>query len=129
MLLVDGDHGYRGALLDIRNMRALAKPGAVLLVDDLDEGPGPALRQAQAEGLVEILDIRMFNASTVADEVNPCVRRVRPPCGTARRPGDGRSRAIYRREARLFKLLVSHWKPCEVQVSVLCLQAPVSSYT
>ena len=55
MLLVDGDHGYRGALQDIRNMRALAKPGAVLLVDDLDEGPGPALRQAQAEGLVEIL--------------------------------------------------------------------------
>ena len=40
MLLVDGDHGYRGALQDIRNMRALAKPGAVLLVDDLDEGPG-----------------------------------------------------------------------------------------
>ena len=66
VLLVDGDHGYRGALQDIRNMRALAKPGAVLLVDDLDEGPGPALRQAQAEGLVEILDIRMFNASTVA---------------------------------------------------------------
>ena len=80
----------------------------------------------------------MFNASTVADEVNPCVRRVRVRgCGGpaphmwnfARRPGDGRSRAIYRREARLFKLLVSHWKPCEVQVSVLCLQAPVSSYT
>ena len=78
MLLVDGDHGYRGALQDIRNMRALAKPGAVLLVDDLDEGPGPALRQAQAEGLVEILDIRMFNASTVADEVNPCLRTLRP---------------------------------------------------
>lgn len=79
MLLVDGDHGYRGALQDIRNMRALAKPGAVLLVDDLDEGPGPALRQAQAEGLVEILERRMFNASTVGDEVNPCIRRVRAP--------------------------------------------------
>jgi len=79
VLLVDGDHGYRGALQDIRNMRALAKPGAVLLVDDLDEGPGPALRQAQAEGLVEILERRMFNASTVGDEVNPCIRRVRAP--------------------------------------------------
>ena len=60
-------------------MRALAKPGAVLLVDDLDEGPGPALRQAQAEGLVEILERRMFNASTVGDEVNPCIRRFRAP--------------------------------------------------
>ena len=79
VLLVDGDHGHRGALQDIRNMRALAKPGAVLLVDDLDEGPGPALRQAQAEGLVEMLEMRMFNASTVADEVNPCIRRVRAP--------------------------------------------------
>ena len=79
VLLVDGDHGHRGALQDIRNMRALAKPGAVLLVDDLDEGPGPALRQAQAEGLVEMLEMRMFNASTVADELNPCIRRVRAP--------------------------------------------------
>ena len=68
MLLVDGDHSYRGALQDIRNMRALAKPGAVLLVDDLDEGPGPALRQAQAEGLIEMLERRVFNASWAGSE-------------------------------------------------------------
>ena len=79
VLLVDGDHRYSGALEDIRNMRALAKPGAVLLLDDLDEGPGPAIEKAMAEGLIELTERFMFNASTVGDAVNPCIRRIRPP--------------------------------------------------
>ena len=79
VLLVDGDHRYSGALQDIRNMRALAKPGAVLLLDDLDEGPGPAIEKALAEGLIELTERYMFNQSTVGDALNPCIRRVRPP--------------------------------------------------
>lgn len=79
VLLVDGDHRYAGALQDIRNMRELAKPGAVLLVDDLDEGPGPALDMARSDGLIEVTERFMFNQSTVGDHVNPCIRRVRPP--------------------------------------------------
>ena len=80
VMLIDGDHGYAGALKDIRNMRAIAKPGAVLLVDDLDEGPGPALDAAQSEGLIEVTERFMFNQSaTVGEATNPCIRRVRPP--------------------------------------------------
>ena len=79
VLLVDGAHSYAGALHDIRNMHALAKPGAVLLVDDLDEGPGPALEAARASGLIEVTERFMFNESTVGDPVNPCIRRVRAP--------------------------------------------------
>ena len=33
VLLVDGDHSYAGAYADLINMRQLAKPGAVLLID------------------------------------------------------------------------------------------------
>ena len=36
VLLVDGDHRFKGAFADIKSMRKLAKPGAVLLIDDLD---------------------------------------------------------------------------------------------
>ena len=79
VLLVDGDHRYAGALEDIRNMRALAKPGAVLLLDDLDEGPGPAIEKALAEGTIELTEQFMFNASAVGDALNPCIRRIRPP--------------------------------------------------
>mmetsp|Transcript_24829 Transcript_24829/g.50385 ORF Transcript_24829/g.50385 Transcript_24829/m.50385 type:complete len:256 (+) Transcript_24829:143-910(+) len=85
VLLVDGIHSYAGALQDIKNMRALAKPGAVLLVDDLDEGPGPALEAAIASGLVELIERFMFNASTVGDPVNPCIRRVRVPLWNCKR--------------------------------------------
>ena len=57
----------------------LAKRGAVLLIDDLDEGPGPALAQAERDGVVEVIERRMFNRSTMGDADNPCLRRVRPP--------------------------------------------------
>ena len=79
VLLVDGDHRYKGAHADLLNMRRLAKPGAVLLIDDLDEGPGPALAQAERDGVVEVIERRMFNRSTMGDADNPCLRRVRPP--------------------------------------------------
>ena len=60
-------------------MRQLAKPGAVLLIDDLDEGPGPALQRAEREHIVKVLERRMFNRSRVGDPDNPCIRRVRRP--------------------------------------------------
>jgi len=85
VLLVDGAHSYAGALKDIRNMHALAQPGAVLLVDDLDEGPGPALEAALASGLIEVIERFMFNESTVGDPVNPCIRRVRMPYWNCKR--------------------------------------------
>jgi hypothetical protein len=79
VLLVDGDHSFSGSYADLVNMRQLAKPGAVLLIDDLDEGPGPALEKAESEGIVEVLERRMFNRSIIGDADNPCIRRVRPP--------------------------------------------------
>ena len=95
VLLVDGAHSYAGALHDIRNMHALAKPGAVLLVDDLDEGPGPALEAARASGLIEVTERFMFNESTVGDPVNPCIPVSGCPIGIASAAGAGPRRAIY----------------------------------
>ena len=95
VLLVDGAHSYAGALHDIRNMHALAKPGAVLLVDDLDEGPGPALEAARASGLIEVTERFMFNESAVGDPVNPCIPVSGCPIGIASAAGAGPRRAIY----------------------------------
>ena len=78
ILLVDGDHSANGAYRDIVNMRELAKPDAILLIDDISgkHGPGDALRKAEQEGLVRVLRWNEYNHS--APE-NPCIRRVRPP--------------------------------------------------
>ena len=62
---------------DLVNMRQLAKPGAVLLIDDLDEGPGPALQRAEREHIVKVLERRMFNRSNVGRQPVP------PSCAAA----------------------------------------------
>ena len=76
VLLVDGDHSARGSFLDISNMQGLAKPGATLLIDDIHDGPGVALRKAEARGLLNITSWNMYNRT---QKENPCIRRVRPP--------------------------------------------------
>lgn len=79
VLLVDGDHSAVGSLEDLKNMRILAKPGAVVLIDDVQEGPGKALSEAERLNLARVESWHTFNRSTVGDRHNPCIRRVRPP--------------------------------------------------
>ena len=79
VLLVDGDHSSSGALDDLKNMRVLAKPGAVVLVDDVQEGPGAALSEAERLRLAHVESWHIFTRSAVGDRSNSCIRRVRPP--------------------------------------------------
>ena len=58
VLLVDGDHTRCGAHADIINMRQLSKTGTILLIDDLNEGPGAALWRVERDRLVEVLELR-----------------------------------------------------------------------
>mmetsp|Transcript_46181 Transcript_46181/g.86180 ORF Transcript_46181/g.86180 Transcript_46181/m.86180 type:complete len:249 (+) Transcript_46181:619-1365(+) len=71
VLLVDGDHSYEGALIDIRNFANVAACNSTLLIDDIHEGPGRALHQGVEEGLVNILEWHMYQAG---DFENPCIR-------------------------------------------------------
>tara|TARA_B110001452_G_C15232565_1_gene426872 strand:- start:307 stop:2625 length:2319 start_codon:yes stop_codon:yes gene_type:complete len=80
VVLVDGDHTRCGAHADIINMRQLSKTGTILLIDDLNEGPGAALWRVERDRLVEVLERHSFNeTSRVGDADNPCIRRVRKP--------------------------------------------------
>ena len=75
VVLVDGDHSAKGAYRDLINMGRLAKPNAVLLIDDINEGPGKALRGAERDNIVRDVDWHEYNATSPE---NPCIRRVRP---------------------------------------------------
>ena len=55
IILVDGDHAAGGALADLRNMRSMATCNATVLIDDINEGPGIAIKQAAEEGLIEVV--------------------------------------------------------------------------
>ena len=72
--LVDGSHSRGQAYSDIAHMNTIAKPGAVLLIDDINEGPGLALRKAETKRLVHSVVWHEYNET--APE-NPCIRRVR----------------------------------------------------
>jgi len=78
VLLVDGDHRFKGAFADIKSMRKLAKPGAVLLIDDLDGARLPSHTKAH----------RLISARTPA----VTCPRVRRPRGTRASLGEGGAR-------------------------------------
>jgi len=54
ILLVDGDHTAAGASADLHNLRAVASPSAVVIVDDTAVGPGLALKQLERAGAMHI---------------------------------------------------------------------------
>jgi predicted O-methyltransferase YrrM len=62
LVYVDGGHEYEIATADIANARGLAKPGGLVVVDDLvpwypwGEGPYRAWREAVADGLIEPIE-------------------------------------------------------------------------
>ena len=74
VILVDGDHSKEGAYTDIVNMNTLAKPGAKLFIDDINEGPGKALNRSASEGVVD--SVSRLQYWSLSSE-NPCTRRVR----------------------------------------------------
>ena len=80
VLLVDGDHRYKGAYRDIMNMRELAGCNATLLLDDITQPVGRALEAAVREGAVGQVNRRLYAKSTPS---NPCLRAARP--GSQRR--------------------------------------------
>ena len=52
-VFVDGDHGAEGAWADLRNTASVAKPGALVIMDDMQYvGPQQAWARALAEGWV-----------------------------------------------------------------------------
>ena len=74
VILVDGDHTKEGAYIDVVNMNTLAKPGAPLFIDDINEGPGKALNRSEGEGIVN--SVSRLQYWKLSSE-NPCTRRVR----------------------------------------------------
>ena len=62
LIFVDGGHEYEVAAADIRNARKLARPGGILVVDDLTPwhpwgaGPAQAWYEAIDEGLITPLE-------------------------------------------------------------------------
>ena len=45
--LVDGDHSFAGSKQDLINIAQMAKCNATLLADDINEGPGQALKEVR----------------------------------------------------------------------------------
>jgi len=69
--LVDGDHSFAGSKQDLINIAQMAKCNATLLADDINEGPGQALKEVEALGLIVLTEWNMYDKG--APE-NPCVR-------------------------------------------------------
>lgn len=76
IISVDGDHSFAAAKRDILAMAPLAAPGAILLIDDINETPGPgdALKEAEKMGVVKIDSFRLWPHGSPS---NPCWRRWR----------------------------------------------------
>lgn len=77
MLLVDGDHSAKGAMLDLINLRPAATEGARVVVDDVAIGSGPlqALNNMSASGSLSILE--EWGPYQASHPLNPCTAGVR----------------------------------------------------
>ena len=76
VVLIDGDHRAKGVYADVRSFASLARCNATLLIDDLNEGPGEALRKLVSEGVVEVVEEHRYTLPA-SPETN-CVRCLRP---------------------------------------------------
>lgn len=74
VVLVDGDHSLQGAAADLRNFRALAKPGAPIVVDDTATAPGSALAMLERTGLLKVSE--KFGPYDPPSRFNRCLRTV-----------------------------------------------------
>jgi hypothetical protein len=72
IILVDGDHMFRGAFNDIHSMRSVAAPSARLVVDDIQQMPGTALLSHVEKGQVEVLE--QYGPFPSSPSLNPCMR-------------------------------------------------------
>jgi hypothetical protein len=54
-------HTAEASLKDIRRFRSIASCNATLLIDDINEGPGDALAEAESEGIIEGVTRHMFD--------------------------------------------------------------------
>jgi hypothetical protein len=61
--LVDGDHSFAGSKQDLINIAQMAKCNATLLADDINEGPGQALKEVcqSCTGCVQGARIRFLS--------------------------------------------------------------------
>lgn len=74
MVLVDGDHSLQGAAADLRNFRALARPGAPIVVDDTATAPGGALKSLERAGVLRIDE--NYGPYDPPSRFNRCLRTV-----------------------------------------------------
>lgn len=72
LMLLDGGRTEAAARKDIDLLERVAAPGAALVVDDIDLGPGPALRRAAKQRWVHILESYHVEKHT---EHSPCLRQ------------------------------------------------------
>ena len=82
VMLVDGDHRLSGASRDLAAFRAIAACNGTLFVDDLNEGPGEALRKAVVHGWIAIDEWHTYRKGDATN--NPCLRGTK---GGLRCPG------------------------------------------
>jgi predicted O-methyltransferase YrrM len=75
LIFIDGGHEYATAKADIVNMKALARPNAIVIIDDLmpwfswGEGPTQAWMEAIQSGL--IIQKEMFKDGKVVSAISP----------------------------------------------------------
>lgn len=72
LILVDGDHTLKGAVADLRNMRALAAPSALVVVDDIAVSPGVALSEMVREGAMRVRE--SYGPYDPPSRFNRCLR-------------------------------------------------------
>lgn len=84
IVLVDGDHSTEGTISDVLNFRKLARCNATLLIDDLNEGPGAALKSLEQRGIIEVLERHTYDLAT-SPHTN-CVRCFKTVKGTHEAP-------------------------------------------
>ena len=81
LLLVDGGHRWDTARNDMLLLKKVSKPRARIVIDDINVGPGQALKRLEKMGELRILEAFTFPKKT---EHNPCQRKPEGrtfPCG------------------------------------------------
>jgi len=67
VVLVDGSHEARAVLFDLRHFDKVASCGAPVFVDDLNEGPGQAVRRLSNAGLFKMHRWLMYDSRPYAE--------------------------------------------------------------
>lgn len=62
VILVDGSHGEHAVLHDLHHLRNVASCGASVFVDDLNQGPGQAVKRISNAGLFKMRYLLMYDS-------------------------------------------------------------------